>query len=114
MTATLRGGALRQVDFMVLTVLLDGPRHGYGIVQAVAELTGGGVDMRPGDVYRVLYRMHRGGLIAPVVAAPDTDSAADRRTLYGVTDQGRHVAAHQAEMMAGVSAAALSRLDAGR
>lgn len=112
MSATIRGGALRQVDFMVLTVLLDGPRHGYGIVQAVAELTGGGVDMRPGDVYRVLYRMHRGGLIAPIVDG--ADGADDRRTMYGVTDHGRRVAEQQAAMMAEVSAAALSRLDVGR
>jgi DNA-binding PadR family transcriptional regulator len=109
MSPTQRIGSVRQVDFLVLAVLVDGPLHGYGIVQALAELTDGRVELRPGDVYRILYRMRKAGLIEPVTDGAEAD--AGRRSTYRITQSGRDAAADQAKLMAGVSAQLLGGLE---
>jgi hypothetical protein len=47
----------------VLTALANGPRHGYGIVGEVAELSGARVKLKTGSLYGVLERLAAGGLI---------------------------------------------------
>ena len=37
--------------FFVLTALADGPRHGYGIVREVTELSQGKVRLQIGSLY---------------------------------------------------------------
>lgn len=98
---------LKQTDFLILAVLSDGPLHGYGIVQAVDDLSDGRVQLRPGDVYRVLYRMHRQGLIEPAQVRDPED---ERRSYYAITDRGREIAEAEARLLSGVS----SRLLAGQ
>ena len=49
--------------FFVLTALADGPRHGYGIVREVTELSQGRVKLKIGSLYGVLDRLTAGGLI---------------------------------------------------
>lgn len=39
---------LKRLEFFVLVVLADGPRHGYGIVQDVERVSGGTVRPRRG------------------------------------------------------------------
>ena len=43
--------------FFVLTALADEPRHGYGIVGEVAELSQGRVRLKIGSLYGVLHRL---------------------------------------------------------
>ena len=105
-----RIGSVRQIDFLVLAILNEGPMHGYGIVQRLSEMTDGRVDLRPGDVYRVLYRMHDSGQIEPVPEGHLDEN--ERRSYYRITDAGREAATEQAELLAGVSAQLLAR--AGR
>ena len=52
-------------SFFVLTALADGPRHGYGIVGEVAELSQGRVKLKIGSLYGVLDRLATEGLIEP-------------------------------------------------
>ncbi len=54
---------LKPVEFLVLAVLFDESRHGYGIVQQIAERTDGRVQLRPGDLYRVIYLLAKRGLL---------------------------------------------------
>ena len=42
--------------FFVLTALAGGPRHGYGIVGEVAELSRGRVQLKIGSLYGVKHR----------------------------------------------------------
>ena len=49
--------------FFVLTALAGGPRHGYGIVGEVEELSGGRVQLKIGSLYGVLDRLAVEGLI---------------------------------------------------
>lgn len=43
--------------FLVLTALVDEPRHGYGIVREVEDLSGGRVRLKVGTLYGVLDRL---------------------------------------------------------
>ena len=51
--------------FFVLTALADAPRHGYGIVREVVELSQGRVKLKIGSLYGVLDRLSADGLIEP-------------------------------------------------
>ena len=100
---------LRTTDLLVLIVLTDGPQHGYAIARDIRKRTREHVDVRPGDLYRVLYRMDRGGLIEPAPDPPRSDSADDRRVTYRLTPLGRKVARAQAALLTEVFAAVLPR-----
>lgn len=98
---------LRTTDLLVLAALTGGPLHGYALAQDVAARSRGSVRVRPGDLYRVLYRMDGAGLIEalPEEARPEGD---ERRTYYRITPLGRRVAREQARMLADVCAAMLA------
>ena len=100
---------MRHVDFLVLAALGDECLHGYGIVRAIARLTDGRMSLRPGDVYRVLYRMQRRGLLEPAERRPAPESGAKRRTYYRLTARGERVAAEEAELMSTVAEQLLAR-----
>ena len=48
---------LPSVTFHILMALAAGDRHGYAIIQDVAERTGGGIRLGAGTLYRSLQRM---------------------------------------------------------
>ena len=75
------GGPMTEAMFYVLLALMN-PGHGYRLMSAVAEISGGRVSMGPGTLYGVLTRMQKDGLI--VVAHDD-----GRRKTYAVTDSGK-------------------------
>jgi DNA-binding PadR family transcriptional regulator len=100
---------LRTADLLVLTVLVDGAQHGYGIAQAIGARTRGQIRIRPGDLYRVLYRMDRAGLIEPAPESSRQSGADDRRVNYRITPLGRRVAQAQATVMSELCAALLGR-----
>ena len=81
--------------FFVLTALADGPRHGYGIVGEVAELSQGRVKLKIGGLYGVLDRLAAEGLIEP-----DREEARDGRLrrYYRLTRDGRRALAQEAEL----------------
>ncbi len=95
---------LRPLEFLVLAVLEDDPLHGYAMVQRIESRTGGAVRVRPGDLYRVLYRLEKRHLLE---ASPKERD--DRRTYYGLTALGRRALLEEAEVLrkvvAGVGAA---------
>ncbi len=99
---------LKNVEFLVLAVLCDEPRHGYGIVQQIDERTHGRVQLRPGDVYRVIYRLAQRGLLVEAERRAD-DAGAERRTYYAITEAGRERAHAEAEMLSEISSALVSK-----
>jgi DNA-binding PadR family transcriptional regulator len=54
---------VQEPTFLILAALAAQPRHGYGIVQAVAALSAGEVTLRPGTLYGALDRLSDQGLI---------------------------------------------------
>ena len=93
--------------FFVLTALADSPRHGYGIVGEVAELSGGRVTLKIGSLYGVLERLAAEGLIEP-----DREEAHDGRLrrYYRLTQDGRHALAEEAELRAATARVVRARL----
>jgi PadR family transcriptional regulator, regulatory protein PadR len=93
--------------FFVLTALADGPRHGYGIVGDVAELSQGQVRLKIGSLYGVLDRLAADGLIEP-----DREEAHDGRLrrYYRLTRDGRHALAAEAELRTATARVVRARL----
>jgi PadR family transcriptional regulator, regulatory protein PadR len=93
--------------FFVLTALADGPRHGYGIVGEVEELSQGRVKLKIGGLYGVLDRLAAEGLIEP-----DREEAHDGRLrrYYRLTRDGRDALAEEAELRAATARVVRVRL----
>jgi DNA-binding PadR family transcriptional regulator len=93
--------------FFVLTALAAGPRHGYGIVGDVADLSHGRVKLKIGSLYGVLDRLAAGGLIEP-----DREEAHDGRLrrYYRLTPDGRRALAEEAEVRAATARVVRARL----
>lgn len=75
----------------VLLALGRERRHGYGIMLAIEEKSGGEATILPGTLYTTLNRMAKGGLIEeaePPADAPDDDR---RRSYYRATELGLEV-----------------------
>lgn len=85
---------LRPLEFLVLAVLEEEPLHGYGMVQRIESRTGGAVRVRPGDLYRVLYRLEKRRLLEPSPNERD-----DRRSYYRLTALGRRVLRDEADVL---------------
>jgi PadR family transcriptional regulator PadR len=51
------------LDMLVLSVLEDGPLHGYGVVRALRERSGGIFELPEGSVYPSLHRLEESGLL---------------------------------------------------
>ncbi len=72
-------------DLLVLSVLEDGPRHGYEIAQRLRE-TSAGLALSEGALYPALHRLeHQGAL----TAAWGPGEAGPRRRYYRLSDAGR-------------------------
>lgn len=54
---------MREPTYLILTALGAGPTHGYALLQAVAELSGGRVQLKAGTLYAALDRLTSEGLI---------------------------------------------------
>ena len=93
--------------FFVLTALADGPRHGYGIVGDVAELSQERVKLKIGSLYGVLDRLATDGLIEP-----DREEAHDGRLrrYYRLTGDGREALAQEAAIRAATARVVRLRL----
>ncbi|WP_062213479.1 PadR family transcriptional regulator [Streptomyces sp. NBRC 109706] len=73
------------LDGLLLAVLEPGPLHGYAIITAVQQRSGGVLDLRTGTIYPALQRLERLGLLSS-----DWESAGGRRRRrYALTDAGR-------------------------
>jgi DNA-binding PadR family transcriptional regulator len=91
------GGELRLV---LLKLIADKPRHGYDLIRAIEERTGGAYAPSPGIVSPTLTMLNEMGLI-------DEQLAESARKLFAVTPEGTtHLAEHDAEVVA-----MLARLD---
>jgi len=93
--------------FFVLTALADRPRHGYGIIGEVTELSQGRVTLKIGSLYGVLDRLAHEGLIEL-----DREEAHDGRLrrYYRLTPDGRQALADEADLRAATARLVRARL----
>lgn len=101
---------MQEATFLILTALADGSQHGYGIIQDVAQISGGRVRLRAGTLYTALDRLRADGL----VAADREEIVEGRlRRYYRLTPDGTKVLAAEAARLHANAAAALRRLSPG-
>jgi DNA-binding PadR family transcriptional regulator len=79
------------LDGLILSVLEDGPRHGYAIIEALQARSSGRLGLPTGTVYPALRRLERAGLLSGTWS---TVGGRERRT-YTLTRSGRHALAGQ-------------------
>ena len=87
---------LPPATFHILMALADQERHGYAIIQDVAERTDGELRMSAGTLYRSIQRMLEQDLIVEVTKRPAALKEDSRRRDYRITPFGTAVA--RAEM----------------
>jgi DNA-binding PadR family transcriptional regulator len=87
--------------FHILITLGEGEKHGYAVMQEVAERTGGKVRMSPGTLYGSIRKMLEDGLIEELFRR-GAQADDERRRYYRVTKFGRAVAAAEAERLTGL------------
>jgi DNA-binding PadR family transcriptional regulator len=75
----------------ILLAVADGPRHGYSIMQEVAERTDGQVRLWPTALYGLLRELEQGGLIVESDRRPSADEDDERRRYVTLTAKGRRV-----------------------
>ena len=100
---------LKPVVFQVLLSLSDGERHGYAIVQDIAERSSARLQLEPGNLYRVLQSMLDDGLIEESDRRPAPDRDDERRRYYRITPFGRRVASAEAARLSDIVADARAR-----
>lgn len=97
--------------FHILMALVDGERHGYGIMQDVARQTDGVLQLGPGTLYGCLKRMVAARLVEESEERPDPALDDERRRYYRITPLGDRAVRSEARRLAGaVSAARAKRL----
>lgn len=83
---------LPSATFHILVALSDADRHGYGIMQEVAQRTGGRTKLNPGTLYTTIQRLLEKGLIVELNERRDPEEDDERRRYYRLTPAGRRVA----------------------
>ncbi len=98
----MRSEPLTAVEMLTLSALSQGALYGYAIAVRIEDLSGGRVAVRPGNLYRVLDRLERRGLVAPAAAPEGEGEEDERRRYFRATKAGRRAAADQLAMFGAV------------
>jgi DNA-binding PadR family transcriptional regulator len=80
-------------DLLILAVLAEAPRHGYGLIRAVEERSRSGVLLDPANLYRSLRRMRADGWI------DELEPGEERRRTYRITPGGRAILRGEVERL---------------
>lgn len=78
----------------LLSLLAESPQHGYGIIQALTDRTGGTYTPSAGTIYPRLAKLEEEGLVTKTVDG--------RTTIYAITDEGRAELASRENDLAGI------------
>jgi DNA-binding PadR family transcriptional regulator len=85
--------------FHILVSLADKERHGYSVMQDVAERTDGALRLSPSSLYASIKRLLGQGLIEELAERPDPRHDDERRRYYRLSQLGRRVAAVEARRL---------------
>jgi PadR family transcriptional regulator, regulatory protein PadR len=98
---------LPEPTFFILTALTEHPLHGYGVMLATRELSGGRLNLRPGTLYAALDRLTEEGLLA-VDRVEEVEGRL--RRYYRLTDSGAATLSAEVEQLRANAALAARRL----
>jgi DNA-binding PadR family transcriptional regulator len=91
---------LTPIAFHVLVSLAEKDRHGYAIMQEVAERTSGEVRLQAGTLYATIKRLLADGSIEELQQRPRDEDDDARRRYYRLTRTGRRAVSAEAERLA--------------
>lgn len=86
--------------FHILLALAGGERHGYSIMQEVAQRTEGTFKLGPGSLYGSIKKMLEAGWIEETETRPDPAVDDERRRYYKLTEWGDRVLRAEAARLA--------------
>jgi DNA-binding PadR family transcriptional regulator len=86
--------------FSILLALAGSEKHGYAIMQEIAQSSAGALRLGPGTLYRSIKQMLAAGLIEESGDRPDPALDDERRRYYRVSAFGRRVLKAEAERLA--------------
>lgn len=86
----------------ILMALAEEDRHGYAIMNLVAQRSPGTVRLSPATLYRSIQRMLEQGLIVEPAERPAPEDDDERRRYYRITPLGRAVALAETIRLAGL------------
>ena len=102
---------LKPLELQLLLSLAEQERHGYALVQDIAERSDGLLMLEPGNLYRVIKRLLADGLVAETDRRAVRDLDDERRRYYRITPLGgRVVAAEIARLRALVTSPTVQAL----
>lgn len=78
----------------LLSLLAESPQHGYGIIQALTDRTGGTYTPSAGTIYPRLAKLEEEGLVTKTIEG--------RTSIYSITDAGRAELASREGDLAGI------------
>ena len=90
---------LQPAVFHILMALAEDDRHGYAIIQDVADRTDGAVRLSAGTLYRSIQRMLEDGLLIEIDERPDPEEDDERRRYYRITPLGKSAARAEAQRL---------------
>jgi DNA-binding PadR family transcriptional regulator len=95
--------------FHILLALADGERHGYAIMQEVADASDGRVRIGPGTLYGAIKRLLEQGVVEETEDRPHPDEDDERRRYYALTRFGRAVLSAEADRLESMVRAARAK-----
>ena len=94
---------LKPAAFHVLLALAERDLHGYAVMQAVRQQSGGRVPLQTGSFYRHLSKLIDEGLVLET-PGPKSEDDPRRGTYYRLTPRGRRVLADEQARLSGLVA----------
>jgi DNA-binding PadR family transcriptional regulator len=88
--------------FHILLALAEEDRHGYAIMEHVAERTRGAVRLSAGTLYRTIQRLLEQGLIVETRERPAPEDDDERRRYYRLTPFGAATGRAEARRLSGL------------
>lgn len=103
------GTPLKHSTYQILLALGEAEMHGYGIMQTLADKTGGRERILPGTLYAALARMVDDGLLEEREPPEEEDSGGPARRYYRRTALGWEVARAESERLRGLLSLAIEQ-----
>ena len=100
------------LDLLILKAVSLSPRHGYGVLLRLEQITGGALSFEQGSLYPALYRLERQGLLTTAWGTSENNR---RAKYYTLTTAGRKRLGQELEgwnrLVAAMTAALKARLE---
>lgn len=81
--------SLTDSSYLILLALLE-PKHGYGIMKQVSEMSKGNFEIGPASMYTILKKLLKSQWIT-------LEESTNRKKTYKITEPGKQLLLHEVE-----------------